>query len=416
MQASHRPHAALPDRAAAGIGCGQPLAEEPRIDRRGLPASPHGGEWMRARRGLSVPALLLALLASPGESQAATFCVNSATELLAALNTAAGNGENDTIRVKRGIYLGTSGPVAFNYTSNENFSLTLEGGWFGLTSGTCSIRIDDPEGTVIDAGGPRSVMQLAAGINSGTSFSVRNLTIRGGRGTASGTGFGGLQVIGFPLLGNITIERVVFRDNYTEGIGGGLRAFTQGVLRVVNSLFDDNRCDAYFCAADVFAAAPTASAGQPRLLFLGNTVVRTGCNGPNCNLGQVNIQAGFDFPTQYVVGNSVFAQNAGVDFSVAGGNGSGTVRNSRWDTLAGTPQTQIGNLPPGTPPGFVDPAGGDFRLRSDSLLVDAGFAFADLPAIDLDGTPRQVGSAVDIGAYEYAPDAGLIFRNDFEAP
>lgn len=329
------------------------------------------------RAAAALLAALSAFAALPGIAQAATFCVGTASELQAALNTAAGNGEHDTIRLRRGTYLGSSGPIAFTYTSSENFSLTLEGGWFGLTPGGCNLRLDDAEDTVLDSGGNRSVLRLIAGVNSGASFTVRNLTIRNGRGSSGGTDFGGLQVLGLPLLGDITIDRVVFRDNHSDSIGGGLRAQTLGVLRVVNSLFDRNSCNAYYCAADLSASAFAGGAGQPRLLFIGNTVVRTACAGANCGLGQVNIQTGTDFPSQYLVGNSVFALNTGVDmvFQTA----TGTLRNSRWDSRVGTPQSMLSNLAPGAAAGFVDAAAGDFRLRQESALVDAGFAFAELP-------------------------------------
>jgi len=55
---------------------------------------------------------------------------------------------------------------------------------------------------------------------------------------------------------------------------------------------------------------------------------------------------------------------------------------------------------------FADPAAGDFRLAAASPAVGAGLAsFVNaggqrVPATDLDGAPRPVGSAVDVGAYE----------------
>ncbi len=53
-------------------------------------------------------------------------------------------------------------------------------------------------------------------------------------------------------------------------------------------------------------------------------------------------------------------------------------------------------------PSFVDPEIGDYHLKEGSLLINAGNDSApDLPLTDKDGNPRIVGSAVDIGAYEY---------------
>ncbi|MBI3951138.1 MAG: right-handed parallel beta-helix repeat-containing protein [Acidobacteria bacterium] len=52
-------------------------------------------------------------------------------------------------------------------------------------------------------------------------------------------------------------------------------------------------------------------------------------------------------------------------------------------------------------PRFVNPLDGDYHLGAGSPAIDAGDSMAPgLPATDLDGNPRIVGSAVDIGAYE----------------
>jgi hypothetical protein len=51
---------------------------------------------------------------------------------------------------------------------------------------------------------------------------------------------------------------------------------------------------------------------------------------------------------------------------------------------------------------FVNPVavGGDYHLRSTSPAINAGTSsFA--PALDLDGRPRPIGAAFDIGAYEW---------------
>jgi predicted outer membrane repeat protein len=53
-------------------------------------------------------------------------------------------------------------------------------------------------------------------------------------------------------------------------------------------------------------------------------------------------------------------------------------------------------------PRFVDPENGDLRLRSDSPAIDAGDnATVQGIQVDLANDPRIVGSAVDMGAYEY---------------
>lgn len=51
---------------------------------------------------------------------------------------------------------------------------------------------------------------------------------------------------------------------------------------------------------------------------------------------------------------------------------------------------------------FTDPTADDFHLLVESVLIDAGFnGAADLPNTDHDGNVRVIGSAVDVGAFEF---------------
>jgi hypothetical protein len=71
------------------------------------------------------------------------------------------------------------------------------------------------------------------------------------------------------------------------------------------------------------------------------------------------------------------------------------------------PSTGVGNIT--NEPAFVDLTGGELRLQSNSPCRNAGTnATAQGPA-DLDGRPRIAEAAVDMGAYEFQPDASGVF-------
>jgi len=70
------------------------------------------------------------------------------------------------------------------------------------------------------------------------------------------------------------------------------------------------------------------------------------------------------------------------------------------------PDGGVGNIT--SAPLFLDSAGGNLRLRSDSPCINAGNNAYAIGGTDLDGRPRIMGGTVDIGSYEdQGPGLGL---------
>jgi hypothetical protein len=70
------------------------------------------------------------------------------------------------------------------------------------------------------------------------------------------------------------------------------------------------------------------------------------------------------------------------------------------------PTSGVGNIT--SDPKFVNYAGGNLRLQTNSPCINAGDNAYVVGSTDLDGNPRIVGGAVDIGAYEYQTPTSII--------
>lgn len=156
----------------------------------------------------------------------------------------------------------------------------------------------------------------------------------------------------------------------------------------------------------------TSGANSPSILARNLTVVGS---GSPANAGVGAFAGGYDAGQSATVNvsDSIFhALSTDVEVDATAGQARAQISHSNFDPAkvldtGGGDAALIagaGNLL--VNPGFVDGAAADFRLRSDSALIDRGSAGAGSPA-DLDGLARVTdgngdGLAVrDIGAFEY---------------
>ena len=343
---------------------------------------------------------LAACILVPPRLEAASFCVGDTTELRAALQTAASNGEDDLVRIKIGTYRATSGASVASFSTTQDNALTIRGGYIELGMIDCVTSLNDPTLTIIDGEDVRSGLRLLGMSGSSPDLTVQNLSVT--RGNAAEVG-GGLEVSGSAgFSGDVLIDRVHLRDN-TALIGGALAGGTAGTFTVRNNVIRGNV--GINSTGGISLTVNHTDANDYRVWVGGNTFVVNACDsGPSCTAA---LRVGGS--ARAAVFNNAFVLSEGVDVAVSG-PGPLYLLNNNLLNWSGAPTVQSGSLA-FADPGFVDLLGGDFRLADTSPLREAGTGAFDLGPLDFRGRPRLNDAQYDIGAFE---NDRLVFRSGFE--
>lgn len=168
------------------------------------------------RKSKKTIVILFVLYFLAGFSWAEEFCVSNATQLQDALTEAETNGEDDIIKVVKGIYTGN-----FAFESYEGKSLTLIGGF----APDCDNQNPDPSKTILDGNGTGRVLYI---INSGLGLTgdiqIEGFTTQNGNTAEEG---GGIYAtcIALGSVGSITIKNNIIKGN-SASYAGGIYAFT----------------------------------------------------------------------------------------------------------------------------------------------------------------------------------------------
>lgn len=333
---------------------------------------------------------VLALASAP--AAAATFCVSNSSELASALQTASTNADaNDLIKLRAGTYVAPAGGFGRNQQFDGVESITIEGGW-GNLFGNCDFSTNSSTASIIDGADINPGLVINRGIGTG-STTIRRLTITRGfqGGNQGGTNRGGGLAM-FTVQGSeggTTVENVIFRDNNASLIAGG--AYLAGQPLVVRSnLFVGN-------GASTGSAMSTIS-NSSTVYFNNNTVTQSVGSGPTAAVVR------FDGDSAVYLSNNILWDNFGRDLFATGM----TVISNVIETLEGTPVLANSNL--SADPLFVSASDQRLRPGSPALHSGANTPFGGLSTLDLDGSTRVNGPAVDRGAYE----ANTFFANGFE--
>jgi hypothetical protein len=323
---------------------------------------------------------------------AASFCVSNSAELQAAIETAASNADsNDTIRLRPGVYPSPL-PNGFRETFPHGDNISISGGWLPLI-GQCDLPGYDATASVIDGEGQRAGLVFHRnGVGSGETH-LSWLTIRGGRQNMSSLFYGNGGGVAIHESGLASIQHMIFEDNRATVRGGAL--YIRGTQRTIrNNLFVDN------WAANGSAVFAPGAGGT--VLFSNNTLTRNVLVAPTGLAFVVDFDTS---PTSFAWNNILYNNPISVYCDISGDQqmlNNNIIEHPCGSYAAGSSNNVNVN------PGFVHSTN-DLRLRRDSPAIDAGLN-SGVSARDLDGRPRQIGTAVDLGAYE----ADFLFDNGFE--
>ena len=273
---------------------------------------------------------------------------------------------------------GMEGGAAVNCTFTGNSAQT-GGGMEGSAATNCTFT--NNSATNGYGGGIYSSTNGAA---TTCTFTGNSATNYGGgmyKGTATNCFFTNNSADGGGGLGSGTALNCVFTGNSVTNYGGGIYGGT-----AENCTFISNAANfgggTYYTSLCFCTVVNNTAQGS------GGGVYLSGYTAANC----------------IIWGNNAGTSNPGI-------SGTGTVTYS--DVQRG--YTGLGNI--SSDPVFVNQSGGDLHLTGASPCINGGTTFVPagftFPTADLDGTPRTVGSAPDMGAYEYAVSPSrLVWQNN----
>ncbi len=357
----------------------------------------------------------VALLALPTLACAETYCVSTAAQLAAAIESADASSSASEIRVRTGFYSIAAAPpqqgqAVHALHINGTSDLLLTGGWSGANCETRSTL--NPEQTVLSAGGNGKLMRIE--FPSFPTLSTHTVEVSGisFRSATSNDLDGACVLVDSNLTSGsdratLILDRNSFRlcNNTLDSSAPSALEVDVSNLNVYvrNNLFVDNA--GYFQVVRLVGRLNTTH------YVSNNTVAHNNGIGGNAIDGLAVLGAN-NSSFFWVVNNIAWANgsaNANSDDLFTGGDTVGVVSSNLYGRLGSLSAgvSYISNL--STDPRFI--SANDVRLRADSPARNSGSGAAggSLDS-DLFGTPRVQGGRIDRGAHEYDE----LFGNGFE--
>ncbi len=352
----------------------------------------------------------LLLIASP--SWAAEFCVQSSSDLTAALSSAGSNGQTDLIKIKQGLYTVPSG--GFSLNNSDNMDVTISGDWTEFFDNPCGQQLNgNAFNTVLDGDGVERIINFF--MNFSGDLIISNLFFANAHYTTTNGGGRGGAIGFFPAPnygGEILIENNAFINN-TADYGAAISLIAGRLVTLKNNLFTINKTN-QCCAVEVLVSDQADG-----IYIINNTFYQNYHVGNDA--GYISgLWLSASSTAQAFVANNIFWENDFVDISF-NGDGFKYFKNNNIEELEGTVNLFDSNI--SADPNF-EVGIFNYTPAAGSLMINAGLDSPPFPlpifdqnwdvgSSDLIGDTRVKMGAVDIGAVESA-QMDVIFASGFE--
>jgi hypothetical protein len=288
---------------------------------------------------------------------------------------------NSTVELDRCVF--AQNEVSAGTASGGGLQVTIEDGSF-IGNGLEFFN-NIASGTGIARGG---AVAISAGGSGDPSVELRRLTVNNNAVDSDSSNVGaGLHLLTSPSISGpfVSVEGALFRRNRRNGSAAGaaqLEVNTSSGNVTLRSVAAVDGIDVSGLRVDAVSSA--------QAFVINTTAVNNDVDGIRHEDGSSNTQ------TQY---NGIAFGNGAAQF-VFGDDGNGN--NLDFFNIVGTN------------PGFVDFAGGNYRLADGSSAIDSclNSPVGGIGLIDADFGPRVVGSTVDCGAFEWTLDQ--VFGDRFQ--
>jgi hypothetical protein len=306
-----------------------------------------------------------------------------------------------------GVWIDSSGTVTLSGNTFTGNSALYSGGGADCSGGTVTLSGNTftgnsgenwnsagggcrcSGGTVMLTGNTFTGNSVSSSSSGGGAYCSGTITLANNSFTGNSAGSGG----GAYCSGTMTVSGNTFQQN--EAVtGGGIYASGQTINLLDNLVANNSQTSSSSQGGGVWVDA-TSTLFMINNTVTGNTAAGSGGGAACVVTGTVEL---LNVYNNILWGNS--ASGNGGDVYLAGTGQQKVFDFNDADSIYGVWDIAQNNID--LSPKFFDPVNGDYHIQNMSPCRNAGTTNAPvLSATDLDGNPRIINGAVDMGCYEY---------------